>query len=70
MIGEIAIGGVFVIRGLVSLVFAMAIVAVLRRVLAWCGAYRFVWHRPLFDLALLVIVLGGVVAATTPWLTR
>ncbi len=70
MIGEIPIGGVFVIRGLVSLVIAMAIVAVLRRALAWCGVYRFVWHRPLFDFALLILVFGGVVAATTPWLTR
>ncbi|HUC16117.1 MAG TPA: DUF1656 domain-containing protein [Acetobacteraceae bacterium] len=69
MIGEVAIGGVFVMRMLVSLVIAMAIVALLRRMLAWCGVYRFVWHRPLFDLALLVIVLGGVVAASGSWLT-
>ncbi|HWA80086.1 MAG TPA: DUF1656 domain-containing protein [Acetobacteraceae bacterium] len=69
MIGEVAFGGIFVMRMLISLLISLAIVTVLRRVLAWCGAYRFVWHRPLFDLALLVIVLGGVVAATDSWLT-
>ena len=61
MIGEVSFGGVFALRSLVALAFALAITFVLRRVLAWSGAYRFVWHRPLFDLALLVIVLGGVV---------
>jgi hypothetical protein len=39
----------------------------LRRLLRWIGFYRFVWHRPLFDFALLVIVLGAVVAAATRW---
>jgi hypothetical protein len=64
MIGEVNFGGVFVLRALVLLVFALAVTGVLRRALLWCGAYRFVWHRPLFDLALLVIVLGGVAWAT------
>jgi protein AaeX len=27
------------------------------------GVYRFVWHRPLFDLAIYVILLGVVTAA-------
>ena len=27
----------------------------------WSGFYRFVWHRPLFDLALYVVLLGAVV---------
>jgi hypothetical protein len=25
------------------------------------NAYRFVWHRPLFDTALFVLLLGGIV---------
>ncbi len=66
MIGEVNFDGVFVLRALVLLVFALAATAVLRRLLLWCGAYRLVWHRPLFDLALLVIVLGGVVWASGP----
>ena len=47
---------------------AMLISAIFRRVLGWLGFYRFVWHRPLFDLALLVIVVGGVVAFQARWL--
>jgi hypothetical protein len=31
------------------------------------GAYRLVWHRPLFDLALFVIVLGSVAAMSAHW---
>ena len=27
------------------------------------GVYRFVWHRALFDMAVYVIVLGGIVYA-------
>jgi hypothetical protein len=27
------------------------------------GAYRFVWHRPLFDTALFVLLLGGIILA-------
>ncbi len=62
MIREMNIYGMFVSPMLVWSVVALAIVAVLRRLMAWSGMYRFVWHRPLFDFALLVIVLGGVVA--------
>ncbi|QJP17350.1 DUF1656 domain-containing protein [Starkeya sp. ORNL1] len=25
------------------------------------GLYRFVWHRPLFNLALYVLILGGMI---------
>jgi hypothetical protein len=42
--------------------------AALRRLLHWAGLYRMVWHRPLFDLALLVIVLGCVVAIASRWI--
>jgi hypothetical protein len=35
-------------------------------VLAWTGFYRFVWHRPLFDLALYVVLLGVVVSVAVP----
>jgi hypothetical protein len=36
---------------------------VIKRFLDACGVYRFVWHRPLFDLAMYVILLGVVTAA-------
>lgn len=35
--------------------------ALLRPLLERAGVYRFVWHRALFDLALYVCLLGGVV---------
>jgi hypothetical protein len=69
MIGEIDVYGVFVPPLLVWVAATLPITAGLRRVLRWLGFYRLVWHRPLFDLALLVIVLGGVVALATRWTT-
>jgi hypothetical protein len=69
MIGEIDLYGVFVSPLLIWVLAALPIIALLRRLLARAGVYRFVWHRPLFDLALLIIVLGGVVAVTTKWFT-
>ena len=35
--------------------------SLLRRLLERTGAYRYVWHRALFDLALYVVLLGAVV---------
>lgn len=65
MNGEIAIYGVFVPSLLVSVGAALLLTAGLRRLLQGFGFYRLVWHRPLFDAALLVIVLGAVVAVST-----
>ncbi len=67
MIGELDVSGVFVPPLLLWLGAALPLTAVLRRVLRWCGLYKFVWHRPLFDLALLVMVLGAVVALANRW---
>jgi len=64
MIGEVDIYGVFVPLLLVWLAVALPLTAVLRRLLRWLGFYRLVWHRPLFDLALLIMVLGAVVAVS------
>jgi Protein of unknown function (DUF1656) len=35
--------------------------AVLRSLVERFGLYRFVWHRSLFNLALYVLLMGGVV---------
>lgn len=33
------------------------------------GAYAFIWHRPLFDAALFVAILGGLIfSGGTHWL--
>jgi hypothetical protein len=62
MIGEIDLYGVLLPPLLVWLGVALPISAFLRFGLNRAGLYRFVWHRPLFDLAILVIVTGGVSA--------
>lgn len=65
MTGEVDVYGVFVPWFLLWIGAALPLTAVLRRLLRWSGFYRLVWHRPLFDLALLVIVLGAVIAVST-----
>jgi len=65
MVSEIDVYGVFIPSLLVWVVAALPLTAGLRRLLRWFGFYRLVWHRALFDLALLVIVLGVVVAVST-----
>ena len=68
MISEADVYGLLVAPMLLWVGVAMVLSAVVRRVLGWLGFYRFVWHRPLFDLALLVILVGGVVAFQARWL--
>ncbi|MET0219590.1 MAG: DUF1656 domain-containing protein [Tardiphaga sp.] len=58
---EIDIYGVLIPSLMLWLVITYAIGAVLRAVLERVGVYRHVWHRALFDLALYVCLLGGVV---------
>ena len=65
MIGEIDLYGVFVSPLLIWVAIALPLTALLRRTLQGAGLYRFVWHRPLFDLALLILMVGGVVSLST-----
>ena len=63
MMGELDVYGVF-LPTLGFLMVATFLVSVpVKRGLRAAGLYRFVWHPPLFDLALYVILLGGAVAA-------
>ncbi|MCW6508151.1 DUF1656 domain-containing protein [Lichenifustis flavocetrariae] len=64
MTHEIDLYGVFVPDLLVWMAAAFLLSALARRLLAFAGFYRFVWHRALFDAALYVILLGGLVAAS------
>jgi hypothetical protein len=68
VIGEINLYGVLLPPLLAWLGVALVLAAGLRLVLARTGLYRFVWHRPLFDLAVLVILLGGVAALANRFL--
>ena len=58
MIGEINIYGVLfpplLIWAFIALLLSMAV----RRGLSALGVYRFIWHRPLFDLCLLIMLTG------------
>ncbi len=67
MIAELDIHGVFIPALLAWALIALPVTALFKGVLERLGAYRFVWHRPLFDLALFVIVLGGV-SALSEWI--
>jgi hypothetical protein len=60
MIGEIDVFGVYVPPLLVWVGIAFLLNTPLRWLLARLGLYRIVWHRPLFDLSLLVILTGLV----------
>jgi protein AaeX len=63
MIGEFDIYGVYVPAFAVFAAIALVFQVAIKRLLDACGVYRFVWHRPLFDLAMYVILLGVVTAA-------
>jgi hypothetical protein len=62
MSGEIDIYGVFVPTLLALMVVAFVLTGALRFVLARIGFYKLVWHRSLFNLAVYIIALGGIVA--------
>jgi hypothetical protein len=44
---------------------ALALSIPVRRLLSWIGFYRMVWHRGLFDIALVVLLWSGVAAVAT-----
>ncbi|HTR17525.1 MAG TPA: DUF1656 domain-containing protein [Acetobacteraceae bacterium] len=69
MIGEIDLYGVFVPTFLVCSVVALVVLAMLRRALRRIGVYRLVWHGPLVNLALFVIVLAAVTAGLQRWMS-
>jgi Protein of unknown function (DUF1656) len=58
---DIDLMGVQIPALLLWIVVAYALGMLLRRLAESTGFYRFVWHRALFDLALYVCLLGGVV---------
>ncbi len=67
MIGEIDVYGLFLPPLLVLAVVAWAVSALLRRGLRAAGAYGWVWHPPLFDFALYVLVLSGLAGLWSVW---
>lgn len=63
MIGEVDIYGVYFPAFIVFAGVAFLLQLAVNRLFNSFGVYRFVWHRPLFDLAIYVILLGVVTAA-------
>ena len=61
MTAELNLYGVFVPALFLWMLVTLGILLAVRRVLAQNGGYVLIWHRPLFDLALYVIILGVVV---------
>jgi uncharacterized membrane protein len=61
MRGEFDIYGVFIPALLAWSIVGFLICLLVRRLLAKLGFYKYVWHRPLFDIALLVVLIGTVV---------
>jgi hypothetical protein len=68
MTGELDLYGVFLPDLLVWMLVAFAISLPLRWLLDRCGLYRLIWHRPLFDLALYVVVVGGLITLASRFL--
>jgi hypothetical protein len=64
MIKEINLDGIYLPPLLGYLVGAAALWYLLRYLLDRLGVYRFVWHPPLFNTALYVMLLSAFVAAT------
>ena len=60
MIGEVDIYGVLFPPLVIWIGIALALSTVIRRIISALGLYRFIWHRPLFDLCLLVMLTGLV----------
>ena len=58
MIGEIDIAGVFISPLLLCLLSAFVGRVLISFLLQKAGIYKFVWHRPLFDISLFFILLG------------
>lgn len=64
MIREFHLGGVFFPPILAYMVAATIPWVLSKRVLDALGVYGFVWHPPLFNTALYVIWLAGLMALT------
>lgn len=63
MIAELNIQGVYIPALLVLGIFAGLLGMLVQRMLMALGVYRWIWHRSLFDLALMLIICWLLVNA-------
>ena len=66
MIGEATFYGIYVPWLSLLALLALAATWAARRVLAEVGAYRWIWHPALFDLALYAVILWGASRLSGP----
>lgn len=66
MTGEISLFGVFMPGLLLLAIAASALTALVSRLLAMFGLYRIFAYRPLVDVAVYFLILGGLVLAFAP----
>ena len=64
MIHDFLIGGVILSPLVPELALSMLLTVGTSLVLMRLGFYRLVWHRPVVELSLFCIFLGGIVALT------
>lgn len=57
---EFSVFGVYVPSFLLAMLVALLLSRLVTAVLARCGAYRWVWHRSLFDFCVYVLTLAGL----------
>jgi hypothetical protein len=57
---EISIGGVFLPKPLLLVLAAVLLAGLILRLLGPSGFYRFVAYKALVDLAIFVLVMGGL----------
>jgi ABC-type uncharacterized transport system fused permease/ATPase subunit len=62
MMGEVNINGVFVPTVLIYAIAAAVLLTILRRFLTRIGFYRIVWHGPLVNVALYILILAAITA--------
>lgn len=64
MIGQTSVYGLYLPWLMLLALGAFAALWAVRRLLAATGAYRWVWHPALFDMALYVLLLYGLSRVT------
>ncbi|QIB33966.1 DUF1656 domain-containing protein [Ancylobacter pratisalsi] len=67
MPAEIDMYGVYLPSLLALMFLTLPLSLLVRRVLAWFGAYSLIWHRGLFDIALYLVLLQGMSLLSQWW---
>lgn len=65
MISDVNLFGLSINVALVTALVALLALALLRRVLAAIGLYRWIWHPSLFDLALFAVLWFSLAVAAS-----